>query len=299
MNTQVTIFVSHVAEDEAIALAVKRYLEGIFLNASVFVSGRDLSGGQVWVDELRRKLKNATAVVALISGRSVTSAWVHFEAGAGFIERRTIPLLVRGVSIRDVGPPLTLLHVRTLDKRGLQALAQDIARLAGMRSPSRYPVLKQTLTAVDEFLKVREVCGSDQDEEDDQSDEEESPDPRLQVIEDHLESRARRLVIQAIKRHRVPFDIPADQQLRNMDLLDLHELAEAVGAATPSEILSLGDGDLPSADGPEWKKVNARKRLDEIRQSLDEFETELGRRRPANRRLQPSTNEPPRLKSSR
>ena len=139
MNERVTIFISHVSEDETIALALKDFLEGIFLNASVFVSGRDLTGGQVWIEELRNQLANATAILALVSQRSLGSEWVYFEAGAGFCRRCTIPLLISGVTVEDVGPPFSLLQLRRIDQVGLQTMVRDIAGLAQMLTPARFP----------------------------------------------------------------------------------------------------------------------------------------------------------------
>ena len=63
----IVVFVSHVHEDETIASALKEYLERLFLNATVFVSGQDLAGGELWAEELRKKLQSSTAIIAIIT----------------------------------------------------------------------------------------------------------------------------------------------------------------------------------------------------------------------------------------
>jgi hypothetical protein len=100
MASQFTVFVSHVAEDESIAVGLKRLLETVFLNAKVFVAGRDLAGGEVWVKEIRDQLRVARVIIAVITPFSRNTPWVMFEAGAGFVDSRTIPVCAFEVSRR-------------------------------------------------------------------------------------------------------------------------------------------------------------------------------------------------------
>src|SRR5690348_5247725 len=96
-DAKLAIFISHASEDETMAIELKAFLENIFLNADVFVSGRDLAGGALWAEQLRAKLEEATTIIALITRFSAESTWVHFEAGAGFVRKRTIPVVADGV----------------------------------------------------------------------------------------------------------------------------------------------------------------------------------------------------------
>ena len=276
MPSQLTIFISHVSEDETIALAVKSYLESVFLNALVFVSGRDLSGGEVWVEELRAKLQAATAIVAIVSDRSIDNTWVYFEAGTGFLRKCAIPLLLEDIDIEDLGSPLNLLQVRKLDEPGLQSLARDISKLAGMRSPVRFPMLKQALREIRKFRELRA-----QEEESTDDGEDEAPrDSELEAVAESLQTRAVGMVIKAIKRHKASFDIPPDRELKAMHLLDLTQLAKAVGVQIPILMyqLIISRPGIPAAAAPEWRKVNARRDFESFRQMLDALEASQKRR---------------------
>jgi hypothetical protein len=63
---KVRVFISHNAEDETVAAAIKDFLESVFLNAEVFVSTRDLAGGELWVKTIQAQLEHAIAIVALV-----------------------------------------------------------------------------------------------------------------------------------------------------------------------------------------------------------------------------------------
>ncbi|HAS53445.1 MAG: hypothetical protein A2X56_00345 [Nitrospirae bacterium GWC2_57_13] len=126
---KITIFISHAKDDETLAILLKDFLENIFLNANFFVSGSDLGGGEVWIEELRDKLESATAIIALITPYAVENKWVYFEAGAGFAQRRSIPLIADGMTFKTLPIPLSLLQGRTFDISGLKALTSDIAIL--------------------------------------------------------------------------------------------------------------------------------------------------------------------------
>jgi hypothetical protein len=148
------IFISHVDEDSAIAVSLKELLEEIFLSAQCFVSGRDLDGGQLWFEELRKKLGSSVAIVSLISEFSRESRWVYFESGAGFVNQRTIPLAVPPLTVDSIQAPMKLLQARALHEEGLKKVACDIAKLAGIRAPSRFPGLEKATSEVDAFLRM-------------------------------------------------------------------------------------------------------------------------------------------------
>jgi len=70
------LFISHDRSDETLALLLKEFLEGLFLNASVFVSGTDLRGGDVWIEGLRETLKAAVAILVVVTPQSANNRWV-------------------------------------------------------------------------------------------------------------------------------------------------------------------------------------------------------------------------------
>ena len=135
-------------------------------------------------------------------------------------------------------------------------------------------------------MKLRQEADAAGTTADDDPEEEsaldEEPDPELEALALALESRARSLIVRSIKLHQAPFDIPRDDELAQMPLLDLHELAGAVGAKTPWGILGIDDA-LPAAAAPEWRKLNAKNHLERQRIWLDTFEASLSGRRQTGR----------------
>jgi hypothetical protein len=296
MTDTIAIFISHVSADESIALSLKDYLEGIFLNASVFVSGRDLVGGQVWIEELRRQLEAATAILAVISPLSVSSKWVHFEAGAGLCRRCTIPLLVPGMTVEDVGPPLSLLQLRRIDQSGLETMARDIAGLGNMRLPARFPGLEKALQDITSLLALRAEQESVEredvdDEAADEDDlelanpsgaEEQGVDPDLERLVADTKELVRTVMARAIRPCEASFDIPSDEELHRMPIVELYSLASAVGLLPPLGLLTLGM-QVPRTADPAWKKATERSRIEALRTDLEKFEASLEARRLTSR----------------
>src|SRR3982751_846800 len=156
-DAKLTVFVSHVHEDEPLADNLKGFLMSNFSDAMVFVSGRDLTGGKNWFEELRETLENATAIVAIFTRFSLSSRWVHFEAGAGFIQNRIIPIMAEGITPETLKAPMASLHARTYDKEGLKALIRDVAKLAGRPAPTAFSRLNSTVRSAREFLDFRKT----------------------------------------------------------------------------------------------------------------------------------------------
>lgn len=271
------IFISHVTIDEPIASIVKEYLESIFLNATVFVSGRDLSGGQVWIERLREVLHEADAIVALITSRSINSKWVFFEAGAGFASRRTIPLVSENLSFSEVGPPLSLLQARHLDKVGLESLARDIAKFGSVREPVRFPSVQFALDQI-AALSIPTptnhvvLSAARETQSIEVIDTRSSDDPSQVQFKNELVELARYILRSAITKQRASFDIPPDAELDGMGLSDLNELAQAVGTALPTitqvEFSLLNIRPIGKLNDPIWKKKKAHADLEKIHATL-------------------------------
>ena len=66
MSSKFEVFISHDSSDETLALLLKKLVEEIFLNAEVFVSGRDLQGGKLWVEEIKKRLRSAKIIISLL-----------------------------------------------------------------------------------------------------------------------------------------------------------------------------------------------------------------------------------------
>jgi len=86
MDIRFNIFISHDNSDETIAIELKKFIENIFLNTNVYVSGRDLEGGQTWIENIKLALKSSQVIIALVTKKSINANWLYFESGAGFTD---------------------------------------------------------------------------------------------------------------------------------------------------------------------------------------------------------------------
>lgn len=267
-----SVFVSHAVEDEAIAILLKEFLEQIFLNIDVFVSGRDLAGGEVWCQELRATLGEAAAIVSLVSLYSVNNRWVYFESGAGFVEGKTVPIILDDVDVSELNPPFSLLQSRRFDGLGVQGLVKDIAVRSKVRVPVRYPGLDALIDSVVEFISVRN--------------ESDDIDGMVAVsvsreYDVSIGSRVESLLVMAkdglraaIISRRGVFDLPDDEELVGMGLLDLEKIAVDVGVDVPflmANRLMSSSMTVPYSSDPKWKKVSYGKHIDDLEVIVKRF----------------------------
>jgi len=164
MATDAEVFISHDNADETLALLLKDLLEGTFLNVLVFVSGRDLTGGDVWINEIRARLAKANLVISLITQYSVSNPWVLFESGAGFMKSKCIPVCADQMTIKKLQPPLNQLHARAFTEDGLLKLMKDVAKTLKIRNPKALPELAGILKRADEFVTLRSTEKVSKDE---------------------------------------------------------------------------------------------------------------------------------------
>jgi hypothetical protein len=119
------VFLSYVREDLPTARKVAARLQR---SGHEVWWDRYIRGGAEFADEIDRELASADAVVVLWSERSIKSAWVRDEAGAGRDSRRLIP-----VCIESCTPPLGFRQYQSIDlrkPRGPQELEDAIAALS-------------------------------------------------------------------------------------------------------------------------------------------------------------------------
>ncbi|MCG2778134.1 MAG: toll/interleukin-1 receptor domain-containing protein [Desulfobacterales bacterium] len=287
MSSKFSVFLSHIAEDEYIAVALKRLIENVFLNSQVFVAGRDLSGGEVWVKEIRDQLRVARVILAVITPYSKTTPWLLFEAGAGFIDSRTIPVCADGVSIDSLDSPLKLLQARVVDQDGLKRLMVDIAKHAELRVPEHFPGLEDALNAIEEFCKERgqsQVVHSLSIDQPAQHNvgasysTAKTPDPELKAEFYRVAKLIRDATITSIERGRMIFELPSHDELRAMDQGELDEVASCFNIPRPSWANLVLRGlqlYIPSENDSKWKKMNARKAIEEAEKELNKFMKEL------------------------
>lgn len=282
MASQFSIFISHVRDDESIASLLKDFLQQIFLNADVFVASRDLTGGEIWVKEIRDCLKHATVILPVITPFSHTAPWVLFEAGAGFVDSRTIPICGDGITPENLEPPLKLLQARKIDDPGLKQLASDIAKRAELRPPIHFPGLTEALRAIDEFLGLRahaeaapppspargtalKVVARPKTSS--------SVDPVIKAKNDALLRDIKDATIESITMAAATYNVPPPDELRQMEQSELDEIAQCFNLPRPlyASLAAPSPWGLPNTNDSQWKKMNAEKRIREGCEEVRKF----------------------------
>jgi hypothetical protein len=74
-------FISHKHDDHALAMTVKKVLEGLTGRIECFVSGADLSAGSDWNVQIRSELLNSHLLILLFTEPSRNWDWCLYEAG--------------------------------------------------------------------------------------------------------------------------------------------------------------------------------------------------------------------------
>jgi len=290
MSSKFEAFVSHDSADETLALLLKKLIEGIFLNADVFVSGKDLRGGNLWAAELKHRLSSAKVIIALITRYSKDNLWVHFESGAGFIDDRTIPICADEISVEMLDPPFKLLHARNFDDRGLKELLQDIARIVQLRQPDTHGGLAETLSEAGRFIKLRDsesshtmlspsqdasVASTQKKLADLHASVLEEKDAELKQRYEALKQEYHAILKQQIQNLQGRHDIPTESELDKMSYYDLDQVLSAIKAPT-SRMISLSfnvlELNLPRKSASKWQKLNATHALDDLEKELRKLE---------------------------
>jgi hypothetical protein len=109
------LFLSHDHRDVELAQVFATTLSRITLKQLYVWFSSDASAdggihpGAVWLDKIRSQLAASSAVVALVSPRSVDRPWLHFELGFGAANNacEVIPICV-GIGIDEVPMPLAM-----------------------------------------------------------------------------------------------------------------------------------------------------------------------------------------------
>jgi hypothetical protein len=121
MDDTYSIFVSHAAIDEELAVALKKAIIEQYPTVRVFVSSdpEDLAPGDPWVEKILNALKTAEFVFVLTTERGLSRKWVWFEVGrTWFTGIVTIPICVGKIRKSNLLAPFS----------GLQGLNIDDAR---------------------------------------------------------------------------------------------------------------------------------------------------------------------------
>ncbi len=283
MDIKFNIFISHDANDQAIALELKNFLEDIFLNFNVYVSGKDIQGGQTWIENIKLALKSSQVIIALVTKKSINANWLYFESGAGFTDDRTIPLISDNLQFKDLTPPLSLLHSRILDKEGVGLLVTDIVQKLNLRMPTNLPGVDEMIARIAGIIDTKEkavivakpVAVA-------------SPQPVTAVVKKvdekvllayvQLQQRAKSAIIKKLLSAADKYPIPSEAELQHMQVHQLCEVAKAYNIPIPSttnlRILGASLG-LPSDTDDDYKKQNVLRGFDQANSELDRYEAQL------------------------
>ena len=151
------LFLSHDSQDQAKASVIAKTIGRVTLGQISVWHSSDSSGvggvraGQVWLDEIRNRLKSSKAVVVLLTPSSVNRPWILFESGFGAaIEGCDIIPVCLGIdSTRQVPFPLAM--YQSFQLSDYESLGRFISKLlANYHIPFDEemvrPVLKEAVT---------------------------------------------------------------------------------------------------------------------------------------------------------
>jgi TIR domain len=235
------LFISHDSRDRVAADQVKSILEQTFLNCKVFVSSSDLVGGDVFVEQIRTHLKESVAIISIISRLSKDNLWVLFESGAGFLDKKTIPILFENLDFSDLPKPLQMLQSRKFDSAGINALLADVSHIAKLRKPSNIPDYSENIAVVNTFFEER--------------DEKVVFDEECRTKFQEIYMLSHVALIGYILTN-IPSDSRPDfEELKKLRVSDLRAIARPENPfELPGSTMLLDRTDVPLSNAPEWQK---------------------------------------------
>jgi hypothetical protein len=126
------IFISHINEDEQIALQLKALLLKIFSDKiKIFVSSdkKSIPYGKEWFPPIKQNLFDCDVALILCSPISIARPWINFEAGASAIlDRPTIPMCYSGQKCSELPEPLY--HYQGADAEKIEDLTGVIEEIS-------------------------------------------------------------------------------------------------------------------------------------------------------------------------
>lgn len=130
------IVISHIHEEEALAFALQNALTELFLGGVTFFVSPDrasVDGGDLWLHRIKEAILKSEIVIPLISPRSINRNWINFEAGAGWLSKRVVPLCHSGMSKTDIPEPLHSLRLFDIESdEDIRDLCELIGRCADL-----------------------------------------------------------------------------------------------------------------------------------------------------------------------
>jgi hypothetical protein len=147
------VFVSHVHEDADWAKPVQTWLNDNLNSALEFFNAADpwsLKPGDDWPTTVFRALRRSALMLSFMSPSSLDRRWLLFEAGAGCGRGiSVIPLCIKGVSVRQLTPPISFYQALELpsptEERKLLDRVAEAVSLKVLRAPTRLIVPRGSL----------------------------------------------------------------------------------------------------------------------------------------------------------
>ena len=138
------VFISHISEESPVALVLQKHLALAFGNDfPIFVSTdkQSIDTGTQWYQEIIKSLKDAKAVVVILSQESQTRTWINFEAGfAVGSDAGVILIRLSRLASSQLGFPLAGLQVLSVDDipEILEAIAKKVGPIKQQVNVAQY-----------------------------------------------------------------------------------------------------------------------------------------------------------------
>ena len=161
-----SIFISHAAVDEEIAIELKGCIEKVFPSLGVFVSSDpdDLRLGDEWVPKILAALEKAKIVLVLATERGLNRKWVWFESGrTWFSGIPMIPCCLGNIQKGDLPAPFSgRMSVNLDEAANLKSLFHFLRDLFGeFAGALNYDELSKVLTRLDVRSEERSKVADD------------------------------------------------------------------------------------------------------------------------------------------
>lgn len=130
------VFLSYARGDENVARELAAGLRDAELSG--WMDQSDIATGDAIADKLKESLRQASAIVLLVSERSLKSQWVQFELGAAFaMGKSIIPILIDEAGI-EISLPDWLQGIAYLDARGrpIKDVAKEVVHALSSQTSS-------------------------------------------------------------------------------------------------------------------------------------------------------------------
>jgi hypothetical protein len=254
------IFVSCGEPDQDVATILARLLEKVFNGAEVIIADHRSPS-----DRLQRsleQLRSCMVVVPLITA-DMLSPWTLFEAGAGMALGTTLPLVVGEVEAEEIPEPLRQLPLHSFDEEGLPQLLEAVAEAGGVDLPPRKIGVQEAIYR----LRARFVP---------QGPERLDGTPARGVVARvrRMIERTHKALVTLIISSMSPASVPAEQDLSEMRLHQLRDLADYAHVRYPAFLLfTLSSLEMSGIERDEasWSLFE-RGQLDRLERHLEQLE---------------------------